>query len=145
MAIDSIGDAPANYLWVALNARIYEVFPPICPFCSGKMRIIAVITDGSEVKKILEHIGVESRDSRIGVSRWPQLWDDGDAPMGEVWMPCQTGIWRRDRYPFIRSISASVGGGSSRRFCSASGRACAFYRPRALLDQRRCRSRGTAV
>ncbi|MCY7308873.1 MAG: hypothetical protein LH632_22630 [Rhodoferax sp.] len=32
----------SHYLWVALIARIYEVFPLICPMCGGQMRIIAI-------------------------------------------------------------------------------------------------------
>ncbi len=33
---------PAHYLWAALIARIYEVFPLICPMCGGQMRLIAL-------------------------------------------------------------------------------------------------------
>ena len=39
---------------------IYEVFPLTCPLCVGQMRIIAFITNGAEVRKFLEHIGVDS-------------------------------------------------------------------------------------
>jgi hypothetical protein len=35
---------PAHYLWAVLMARIYEVFPLLCPLCGGQMRIIAFIT-----------------------------------------------------------------------------------------------------
>ena len=52
--------SPAHYLWAARTARIYEVFPLTCPLCVGQMRIIAFITDGAEVRKFLEHIGVDS-------------------------------------------------------------------------------------
>lgn len=31
---------PAHYLWAVLIARIYEVFPLVCPVCGGNMRII---------------------------------------------------------------------------------------------------------
>jgi len=31
---------PSHYLWAALIARIYEVFPLLCPVCGGQMRII---------------------------------------------------------------------------------------------------------
>ena len=34
----------AHYLWAVLIARIYEVFPLLCPLCGGQMRIIAFIT-----------------------------------------------------------------------------------------------------
>jgi len=30
--------SPAHYLWAALIARIYEVFPLLCPMCGGQMR-----------------------------------------------------------------------------------------------------------
>jgi hypothetical protein len=47
---------PAHYLWAALMARIYEVFPLLCPLCDGQMRIIAFITHGADIRYILEHI-----------------------------------------------------------------------------------------
>lgn len=34
----------AHYLWAVLIARIYEVFPLLCPLCGGHMRIIALRT-----------------------------------------------------------------------------------------------------
>lgn len=74
---------PAHYLWAVLLARIYEVFPLICPICAGQMRIIAFITDGAEVRKILEHIGVQSSAPRITPARGPPLWDACDAPLIE--------------------------------------------------------------
>ena len=33
----------AHYLWAVLIARIYEVFPLLCPRCGGQMRLIAFI------------------------------------------------------------------------------------------------------
>jgi len=33
---------PSHYLWAAPIARIYEVFPLLCPMCGGQMRIIAL-------------------------------------------------------------------------------------------------------
>jgi len=38
--------SPAHYLWAVLIARIYEVFPLLCPKCGGQMRLIAFITEG---------------------------------------------------------------------------------------------------
>ena len=37
----------AHYLWAVLIARIYEVFPLLCPLCGGQMRLIAFITGGT--------------------------------------------------------------------------------------------------
>lgn len=75
--------SPAHYLWAARIARIYEVFPLICPLCAGQMRIIAFITDGAEVRKILERIGVDFLAPRVSPARGPPLWDGCDAPAGE--------------------------------------------------------------
>jgi hypothetical protein len=67
---------PSHYLWVALIARIYEVFPLICPICGGQMGIIAFITFSADIQKILDHIGVEPEAPRITPARGPPLWDE---------------------------------------------------------------------
>ena len=60
---------PAHYLWAVLIARIYEVFPLVCPICSGPMRIIALITHSADIRQILEHmVGAESPRMRQLVS-----------------------------------------------------------------------------
>ena len=66
---------PAHYLWAALIARIYEVFPLICPHCGGQMRIIAFITFSADIHKILDHIGVDPEAPRITPARGPPLWE----------------------------------------------------------------------
>ncbi len=66
--------SPAHYLWAILIARIYEVFPLVCPVFGAQMRIITFITEGAEVRKILEHIGVDAQPPRI-----TPLWDGCDA------------------------------------------------------------------
>ena len=47
------------------------------------MRLIAFITEGAQIRKILGHIGVDSRPPHISPARGPPLWDDSDAQMGE--------------------------------------------------------------
>jgi hypothetical protein len=74
---------PAHYLWAVLIARIYEVFPLLCPLCGGQMRIIAFITHSADIRQILEHIGVETEPPRIAPARGPPLWDGFDVQMGE--------------------------------------------------------------
>jgi hypothetical protein len=74
----------AHYLWAMLIARIYEVFPLLCPLCGGQMRLIAFITEGTQIRKILDHIGVDSEPPHIAPARGPPLWDDGgDVQMGD--------------------------------------------------------------
>ncbi len=67
---------PAHYLWAALLARIYEVFPLTCAHCAGQMRIIAFITYSADIARILEHIGVDAEAPRITPARGPPLRDD---------------------------------------------------------------------
>lgn len=75
--------APAHYLWAVLIARIYEVFPLLCPKCGGQMRLIAFIIEGTQIRKILNHIGVDSEPPRIAPARAPPLWEDVDGQIGE--------------------------------------------------------------
>lgn len=75
--------SPAHYLWAVLIARIYEVFPLLCPKCGGQMRLIAFVTEGTQIRKILDHIGVDSEPPHISPARGPPLWDDCDVQMGD--------------------------------------------------------------
>ena len=52
----SVPESSCRSAWARLIARIYEIDPFICPRCSSKMRILALITDPGEVKKILRHL-----------------------------------------------------------------------------------------
>jgi hypothetical protein len=70
--------APAHYLWAVLIARIYEVFPLLCPICGGQMRLIAFITEGTQTGKILDHIGGDSEPPHLSPARGPPLWEDWD-------------------------------------------------------------------
>jgi hypothetical protein len=43
------------------------------------MRIIAFITHSADIRRILDHIGVESEPPHITPARGPLLWDECDA------------------------------------------------------------------
>ena len=73
----------AHYLWAVLIARIYEVFPLLCPMCGGHMRIIAFITHSADIRQILDHIGVDSQPPHITPARGPPLWEGCDAPVDD--------------------------------------------------------------
>ena len=75
--------SPAHYLWAVLIARIYEVFPLLCPMCGGQMRLIAFITEGMQIRRILDYIGVDSEPPHISPARGPPLWCDCDAQMDD--------------------------------------------------------------
>ena len=47
------------------------------------MRLIAFITEGAQIKRILEHIGEACEPPHIAPARGPPLWDDCDSQMEE--------------------------------------------------------------
>jgi hypothetical protein len=42
--------------WARLLAKVYEVDPMVCPKCGADMKVIAVIEDPDELKRILRHL-----------------------------------------------------------------------------------------
>jgi hypothetical protein len=42
--------------WARLIAKVYEADPLICRHCGSPMRILAVITEAQQVRKILLHL-----------------------------------------------------------------------------------------
>jgi hypothetical protein len=77
----------ARYAWALLLARIYEVYPLVCPDCGGAMRIIAFITDAPTVRDILDHLGVGGLPQRraaggcdLGVLKTPSSDRNGGEP-----------------------------------------------------------------
>ena len=67
--------SPAHYLWAVLIARIHEVFALLYSLCGGQMRLIAFITEGTQIRKILDHTGVYSEPPQISPARVPPLLD----------------------------------------------------------------------
>ena len=47
------------------------------------MRLIAFITEGTQIRRILDHIGVDTEPPHISPARGPPLWDDCDAQTDE--------------------------------------------------------------
>jgi hypothetical protein len=63
--------------WAILLARIYEVFPLLCPMCGGTIRIISFVTETPTIHRILEHIGEPTEPPKIAPARGPPDWDEG--------------------------------------------------------------------
>jgi len=59
---EPIGDGKAvsvdarKRTWARLLAKVYEVDPLLCPKCGCQMKIIAVIEDPVEIRRILSHL-----------------------------------------------------------------------------------------
>jgi hypothetical protein len=82
-AEEAIHRRAARYAWALLLARIYEVFPLVCPRCGGEMRIIAFIIDAGAVRDILTPLGEPTSPPRLMPARAPPLWEMPDATLGE--------------------------------------------------------------
>jgi hypothetical protein len=42
--------------WAEMIRKVYEVDPMVCPKCQGRMKVIAFLTDFSEVDRIINHL-----------------------------------------------------------------------------------------
>ena len=73
--------SPARYLWAVLLARLYAIFPLLCPYCAGPVRIIAFVTDTSAVRSILTHLGEPTSPPQVAPARGPPLWDQAPEPL----------------------------------------------------------------
>ena len=62
-------------LWAAMLARIYEVFPLVCPNCGNEIRIISFITRLDSIERILSHIGEPTTPPPIAPARAPPFWE----------------------------------------------------------------------
>ncbi len=52
---------------------------PYLQSAPAAMRLIAFITEGTQIRKILDHMGVDSELPHIAPARGPPLWGDCDA------------------------------------------------------------------
>jgi predicted Zn-ribbon and HTH transcriptional regulator len=57
--------------WAALLARIYEVFPLVCPTCQTHLTFIALLTDPEPISQILVHIGEPTSPPLLHPARGP--------------------------------------------------------------------------
>ncbi len=57
--------------WAALLARIYEIFPLICPTCGTALSFIAFLTEPEPIAQILAHIGEPASPPLLHPARAP--------------------------------------------------------------------------
>ena len=51
--------------------RVFEIDVLVCPHCGGTRRLIALLTDGPIVRKILMHLGIPTEPPRPNPPRAP--------------------------------------------------------------------------
>ena len=57
--------------WAELLKRVFEIDVLLCPWCGGKRNLIALITDGAVVRRILEHLGLPTTAPLLAPARSP--------------------------------------------------------------------------
>ena len=77
---DSAPSRPSR--WAALLARIYEVFPLICPICQAPLTFIAFLTEPEPITQILAHIGEPTSPPLLHPARGPPQAEFAMGPMG---------------------------------------------------------------
>jgi hypothetical protein len=53
---NEIDNSTQKQAWARLLAKVYEIDPMICPQCGAGMKVIAIIQDTKEIKKIISHL-----------------------------------------------------------------------------------------
>ena len=51
-----VSDRTSRKAWARLLTKVYETDPMVCPKCGSEMRVIAVIRNPPEIRKILKHL-----------------------------------------------------------------------------------------
>jgi hypothetical protein len=57
--------------WAELLKRVFEIDVLTCPWCGGKRELIALITDGTVIRRILEHLGLPNAAPALAPARSP--------------------------------------------------------------------------
>jgi len=83
--------------WARLIRKIFEFDPLKCKKCGGEMKIIAFITKGKEIKKILKHINEETLRSPPLKPIFPTLANTNPWPID--YMPSIDDYIRDPEYP----------------------------------------------
>lgn len=60
-----------NIPWARLLARVFNIDVETCIKCGGKMKIIAAIEDPKAIRKILEHMGLDTKPPPLHPARGP--------------------------------------------------------------------------
>jgi hypothetical protein len=60
-----------RYTWAELLKRVFEIDILTCPFCRGRRKLIAFITEAHVVRAILECLELPSGPPPLSPARWP--------------------------------------------------------------------------
>ena len=71
----SPAQAKKRATWAELLKRVFEIDVLTCPWCGGQRRLIALITDGDVVRRILAHLGLPTAAPALAPARSPPELD----------------------------------------------------------------------
>ncbi len=57
--------------WAQLLERVFAIDALTCPYCGGPRRLIALLTDGLVVRKILQHLNLPTDPPPLAPARPP--------------------------------------------------------------------------
>ena len=57
--------------WAELLERVFAIDALTCPWCGGPRKLIALLTDGLVVRKILEHLNLPTEPLPLAPARAP--------------------------------------------------------------------------
>ena len=57
--------------WAELMKRVFAIDVLVCPHCEGPRKLIALLTDGLVVRKILTHLGLSTEPPALAPARAP--------------------------------------------------------------------------
>ena len=60
-----------RYTWAELLKRVFEIDALHCPFCQGRRKLIAFITEAPVIRAILECLELPSDPPPLSPARWP--------------------------------------------------------------------------
>jgi hypothetical protein len=55
--------------WAELLQKVFAVDVLECPDCGGRLRVLACVTEGVEVKRYLEHAGIDATGPPVARAR----------------------------------------------------------------------------
>lgn len=60
--------------WTELLARTFAIDVTLCPSCSGRMRLVALVKEASSIKRFLRHLGEPTEPPPMADARGPPYW-----------------------------------------------------------------------
>jgi len=67
---------PRHVAWAELLRRTFAIDVLACPDCGGRLRLVATISDGQVIEKILAHLGLPNAPLNPAPARSPEWLPD---------------------------------------------------------------------